>query len=147
MLKNKNKPTVNGSTQKPPSLNMISEGTKIKGTITSKDDIRISGELDGEAICKGKLIVASSAHLDGDINSADADIAGHISGTIKVTNKLVLRQTAVVGGDIYTKILIVEEGAQLNGNCRMGSEKQELDASEDAKFAKATKKNADKESV
>jgi cytoskeletal protein CcmA (bactofilin family) len=27
-----------------------------------------------------------------------------------------------VYGDIYTKVFVVEEGAQLNGNCKMGEQ-------------------------
>lgn len=134
---NNNKPekNVNGTSQKTPSLNMISEGTKIKGTINSQNDIRIAGQLEGEAVCKGKVIVSSSAHLDGNISSVEADIAGNVVGTIKVSDKLILRQSAVVGGDIYTKVLIVEEGAQLNGNCRMGTQEGKIDASADAMYA------------
>ncbi len=131
MFKNKPTPTVNDTSQKHPSLNVISEGTKIKGTITSQDDIRIVGEIDGEAICKGKIIVGPSAKLDGNLTSVDADIAGRVEGTIKVSNKLTLKETAYVGGDVYAKVLVVEEKATLNGNCKTGSDannyKSEID--------------------
>jgi cytoskeletal protein CcmA (bactofilin family) len=138
--KNKNKPPVNETTSKTPSLNLISEGTRIKGTITSQNDLRISGRLDGEAICKGKIIVASAARVDGNITTVEADIAGNVTGTLKVSDRLTLRKSAVVGGDIYTKVLVVEEGAQMNGNCRMGAEVQELNVSDDSEFEKETKK-------
>jgi cytoskeletal protein CcmA (bactofilin family) len=140
MLKNKSKPPVNETTPKTPSLNLISEGTRIKGTITSQNDLRISGRLDGEAICKGKIIVASTARIDGNITTVEADIAGNITGTLKVSDRLTLRKSAIVGGDIYTKILVVEEGAQMNGNCRMGAEVQELNITDDSEFEKETKK-------
>lgn len=129
---------VNGTSQKSPSLNMISEGTKIKGTIKSQNDIRIAGRLEGEVICKGKVIVSSSAHIDGNIASVESDIAGKVDGTIKVSDKLTLRQSANVGGDIFTKVLIVEEGAQLNGNCKMGTQDASIDAATDADYAEST---------
>lgn len=138
MFKNKTDNKVNGTAQKSPSLNMISEGTTIKGTIKSQNDLRIAGRLEGEAICKGKVIISSSAHIDGNIASVDADVAGKIEGTIKVSNKLSLRQTAIIGGDIYTKVLIVEEGAQINGNCRMGSQNENIDGASDATYAEST---------
>lgn len=138
MLNKNSDSKVNGTSQKSPSLNMISEGTTIKGTIKSQNDLRIAGRLEGEAICKGKVIVSSSAHIDGNITSAEADIAGKIEGTIKVSDKLTLRQSAIVGGDIYTKTLIVEEGAQLNGNCRMGNNDTEIDGPTDAEYAEST---------
>lgn len=102
-----------------PSINMISEGTHVKGTLNTKNDIRIAGKLEGEAEAKGKLIIASTGVVDGDIEAVDADIAGKLLGEIHVSNKLILRQSAVVDGDIYTKSLLVEEGAQINGACRM----------------------------
>lgn len=102
-----------------PSINMISEGTHVKGTLNTKNDIRIAGKLEGEAEAKGKLIIASTGIVDGDIEAVDADIAGKLLGEIHVSNKLILRQSAVVDGDIYTKSLLVEEGAQINGACRM----------------------------
>lgn len=140
LKKNKIKPPVNGTTPKTPSLNLISEGTRIKGTITSQNDLRISGRLEGEAICKGKIIVSSSAHIDGNLTTVEADIAGNITGTLKISDRLTLRKSAIVGGDIYTKILVVEEGAQMNGNCRMGAGDKELNISDDTEFVKETKK-------
>lgn len=102
-----------------PSVNMISEGTTLNGTIDTKNDVRIAGILDGEARAKGKIIVSSSGKVDGNIEASDADIAGKIDGEVRVTNKLVLRKSAVVEGDIYTKTILAEEGSQINGSFHM----------------------------
>lgn len=123
MFNTKTDNKVNGSSSsQSPALNMVSEGTKFKGTIDSSNDIRIAGRVEGEAITKGKLIVTSSGLVKGDSKVGDADIAGKVEGTLRVAGKLNLRQSAVVNGDVYTKTLIVEEGAQINGACRMGEE-------------------------
>jgi len=111
----KSQPT-NGS----PSLNMISEGTRITGDIQSESDIRISGQLTGEASSKGKVIIASSGHVEGNVRAGDADIAGKLRGELFISGKLILRKTAVIDGNIHTKTLLVEEGAQITGNCNMG---------------------------
>lgn len=105
-----------------PSVNMISEGTNLKGNLQTESDIRIAGSLEGEARASGKLIITSSGSVNGDIESEDADIAGSLDGEIHVKNKLVLRQSALIDGDIYTKTLLVEEGARINGTCHMGDE-------------------------
>lgn len=102
-----------------PSVNMISEGTKLNGTLNTKNDIRIAGTLDGEAKAEGKIIVSSTGTVDGNIEGVDADIAGRIDGEVRVTNKLVLRKSAVIEGDIYTKTILAEEGAQINGSFHM----------------------------
>ncbi|MEX1061998.1 MAG: polymer-forming cytoskeletal protein [Balneolaceae bacterium] len=104
----------------PPTLNMISEGTRLTGDIHSDNDIRISGNVEGEARSKGKVILTSSGRVKGNIRAGDADIAGKLDGELFIEGKLVLRESAVIDGDIHTKTLLVEEGAQISGNCNMG---------------------------
>lgn len=122
MFNKEEKKVVNGSKNQSPTLNMISEGTTVKGTINTENDIRIAGNTDGEVISKGKLIVTSSGHVEGGVDALDADIAGKVEGELRISNKLSLRQSAVINGDIFAKTLIVEEGAEMNGTCRMGAE-------------------------
>lgn len=124
---NKNNNTVSSTNNnQSPSLNMISEGTKLKGNINSQNDLRIAGHIEGEAISKSKLILSGSGKIIGNINSEEADIAGTLEGEVKVSNKLILRKSAVINGDIYAKSLLVEEGAQINGACHMGGELSKL---------------------
>ena len=143
MFNKEDKKSSNGMSSQSPSLNMISEGTRLKGTINSQSDIRIAGTVVGEAISKGKLIVTSTGKIEGNVKVSDADIAGKIEGELHVTNKVILRQSAVIDGDTHTKTLIVEEGAQMNGACRMSSDKKDLGQSSDSDFAKATKLKSD----
>lgn len=140
---NKTKKIVsNNSTNQSPSVNIISEGTKLKGNIHSNSDMRISGSIFGEAISKGKLIITEQGNVKGNVSSADADLAGRVEGDVRVSNKLVLRQNAVIDGNIYTKTLIVEEGAQINGTCKMGADAKSLSGHSDAEYAEETKLKA-----
>lgn len=118
--KSKQKSSQQGSNNLP-AINMISEGTKIDGALRTNDDVRVAGEVDGEASSKGKFILTSTGKIEGDVKASDADIAGKVEGELRVSNKLILRQSAVVTGDIHTKILLVEEGAQFDGACNMSS--------------------------
>lgn len=134
-----NKASNNNNANQSPAVNILSEGTKLKGDLNSQTDIRIAGTIDGEAMSKGKLIVTANGKIVGNITSADADIAGRIEGEVKVSNKLTLRETAVIDGNIYTKTLIVEEGAEINGSIRMGSDSKSLSQKSDADYAGDTK--------
>ena len=113
---------VSDNSRQSPTVNIISEGTKLKGDLISDSDIRVAGTIEGEANSKGKIIVTGNGKIKGNINSGDADIAGKVDGEVKVSGKLTLRSQAIIDGNIYTKTLIVEEGAQINGSCRMGSD-------------------------
>lgn len=121
-----------------PNVNMISSGTNIVGALTTDNDIRISGNLDGEITTKGKIIVSKGGLIKGDVRAKEADIAGTIDGELEIEQKLILRQSAIVKGDIVTKSLLVEEGARFDGACTMGSK----GSSENGKNRKNSKKNA-----
>ena len=108
-----------------PILNMISEGTILNGNIESESDIRISGTIEGEAHSTGRIIVTAAGSVNGNIKAEDADIAGKLDGELFISGKLILRSSAVVTGDIHTKTLLVEEGAQIRGNCNMSSNGQQ----------------------
>lgn len=144
---NKKKKSTNMNAKKSennlPSINMISEGTQLDGTIQTKNDVRIAGTVDGKAKADGKVIVSSSGKVKGNIEADDADIAGSIDGEVRVTNKLVLRKSAVVEGDIYTKSVLAEEGAQINGAFHM-SDNIKKDTSANGLSSKKSKGTKDK---
>lgn len=129
---------MSNTTTNSPSVNIISEGTKLKGNLRANSDIRIGGMIDGEAISKGKLIITGKGRVTGNVTASEADIAGKVEGEVKVANKLILRKNAVIDGNIYTKTLVVEEGAQINGACRMGEDMKSISQINDADYEKDT---------
>jgi cytoskeletal protein CcmA (bactofilin family) len=48
-------------------------------------------------------------------------ISGSVVGDIIASKKIVLHKTARVQGDLQTPTIVVEEGAQFNGNLSMNS--------------------------
>ncbi len=109
-----------GDTSTQPSITIIAEGSLIKGSISVSSDFRLAGNIDGNITSDGKCIIASSATVLGDIVSPDSDIAGTVTGNLNVNQKLILRKTAVIKGDIRTSVLLVEEGARIDGTIVMG---------------------------
>lgn len=107
------------STPNQPMINMISEGTRIKGELSSETDVRIAGTVDGEIHAEGKCIVTNSGNVKGNISADEADISGSVNGEIKVGTRLILRKSAKVIGNIHAKSFLVEEGAIFEGTCRM----------------------------
>lgn len=104
----------------PAQVNLIASGTKLEGTIHTKDDIRVSGHVDGSLHVQGKAMVAPEGVVDGDLHADDSDVAGTINGELRIKGRLLLKSTARVKGTIHTSRLIVEEGATFDGQCVMG---------------------------
>ena len=119
------------STANPKSMNQLGQGTVISGDVRSDSDIRIDGKVNGNVFTKAKLVLGSSAVIEGKVNCANAYIEGTVNGNIEAGELLILSKTAFVSGDIIIKKLVVEEGAKFNGRCTMGiqvirnSEKEE----------------------
>lgn len=101
--------------------NIIAQGTKVVGTITTNSDIRIDGELEGDLSCKGKVVVGQQGNIKGNVDCANAEIMGNINGKMIVNGTLSLKSSSKVWGQIKTKILSIEPEAQFTGSCEMGN--------------------------
>lgn len=121
----KNEPTVKKSnnTGMGPShaLNSLVEGTVVSGTVTSDSDIRVDGKLSGDLNCASKMIIGPSGSIEGDVQCENALIEGSFKGNLVVRNTLHIKENATVEGDINTDKLIVDQGAEFNVTCNMGS--------------------------
>ena len=104
--------------------NMIANGTIIKGIITTDSDMRIDGEVEGDIICTGKIVIGTLGKLTGNLKCASAEIMGKVDGTIKTTDQLSMKATAQITGEITTKVLSIEPNAIFTGSCTMTSEEQ-----------------------
>jgi cytoskeletal protein CcmA (bactofilin family) len=105
---------------------MIGAGTIITGDMESNGDIRIDGILKGNLTGKAKVIIGAEGVVEGNIEGVQADIMGHVTGTIRVQELLFLHGKTQVNGDIYAGKLQVEPTAVFNGNCHMGANVVEL---------------------
>ena len=101
--------------------NIIAQGTKIVGTITTNSDIRIDGELEGDLVCKGKIVIGQQGNIKGNVECANAEVMGNINGKMVVSGTLSLKATSKIWGQIKTKILSIEPEAQFTGSCEMGN--------------------------
>jgi len=99
--------------------NALTNGSKIVGKIFADSDFRIDGEVEGTITCSGKVVIGQKGVLKGSISCTNAEIIGTVEGDIVVAETLSLRGTAVIVGDVKTKILMVEPNAVFNGTCSM----------------------------
>lgn len=115
MGSNKNQQTDTGS------VNLIGNGTKIVGDITSAQDVRIDGHLSGNIVTSGRFVLGPNGMVEGNVTSGNADLMGEVKGKVNVSETLSLKSTAKVSGDIVTGKLAIEPGALFTGTCNMGA--------------------------
>lgn len=106
--------------------NTIGKGTTLNGSIETYGNLRIEGKVYGDITAKSKVVIGKSAHIEGNILAQNADIEGEVKGKVEISDILVLKPTAKIHGDILTNKLIVESGAQFNGQSKMGQKVREI---------------------
>ena len=100
-------------------LNVLTFGTKIVGKINAESDFRLDGEIEGDIVCKGKVVIGQRGLLKGSITCVNAEIIGKVLGNFNIAETLTLRATAEINGDVKTKSLMVEPNAVFNGSFSM----------------------------
>ena len=101
------------------AINIITDGTRIKGDIIATGDFRLDGVLEGNIQLNGKLVVGDSGVVNGNVLCQNANMIGTVNGNLSVKELLSLHTTARVRGDILINKLSIEPGAAFSGKCRM----------------------------
>ena len=108
-------------------VSRVSEGTFLKGSLTSTGDIRIDGKVEGQISSQSRVVVGEAAVINGVLACNTLDLWGTIEGDVYVKDVMSLKSTAVVTGNLHVRKFQVEMGAQVNGTCKMIDE-EEYDA-------------------
>lgn len=123
------------------SINIISEGTSIKGDINASGDTRIDGELIGNIVSKGKLVVGPKGKIAGEIRCNNVEVSGFIKGKVTASELLNLKSASKIEGDIVAGKLSVEPGATFTGTCAMGEASATVTASNEKERTLYNKKS------
>ncbi|MCD6080789.1 MAG: polymer-forming cytoskeletal protein [Candidatus Omnitrophica bacterium] len=104
---------------------VLEVNAEMQGELTFKDPVNliINGNFQGKLNVRGMLSIGERATVNADILGEDILIAGRVEGKITAEKRVRLVPPADVKGEIRTHLLVVEEGAVLNGSCVMGERK------------------------
>lgn len=98
---------------------VLGPGVVWKGQLSGKGGVRIEGALDGDINLQGTLVVGETGRVTCQQLRANVVIvAGAVRGDI-VAEKLEIRSTGRVWGDVVTAAFSTEEGAFLRGQVTM----------------------------
>jgi cytoskeletal protein CcmA (bactofilin family) len=100
----------------------LDSGSKISGKLSFDGPTRIDGQVDGEITGKDSLTIGESAVVTAQIKAASIIVAGKISGDLTATQRIEIRPSAKVIGNLTAPVLVVHEGALFEGHCSMQPE-------------------------
>lgn len=118
---------------------MLADGTNLRGKLTGKGGVRIEGNFEGEVDLDGLFVIGPTGRVTcEELRAKTVIVAGAMRGDI-FAEKVEIRATGRVWGDVVTTAIATEEGAFLRGRIQMeedlelGEEQpaEEADAGED----------------
>ena len=122
---------------------VIGSGVVWKGRLSGTGGVRIEGALDGDIKLQGLLVVGETGRVTCDeLRATVVIVAGAVRGNI-FAEKLEIRSTGRVWGNVVTEAFSTEEGAFLRGQVTM-EEKVEI-GDEDSTEAEEAEPESDSE--
>lgn len=101
--------------------NVLSADVEIKGTVKFTNDLVVDGKIEGQINSDGSLTVGENARLKAEIKTATVVVYGKVHGNITATDRVELKASSEVVGDIKAKTLAIEAGAIFVGKSTVGT--------------------------
>lgn len=121
--------------RKKPRLDAITAflgaGTAYHGQFNFQGVVRIDGEIFGDIISDGVLVLGEQGLVEGSVRVGELVAGGRIVGDVAASRRLVLNKSARVRGNLAAPSMVVEDGAVINGRiCMTDPEAVEAAAAE-----------------
>ena len=105
--------------------NVVSLGPRdiLQGRLEIQGDLRIAGNVEGDLKASGDVTIDPGATIQAAIEGANISVRGQVTGNVTARKRLTLGGSGHLQGDVRVARLTVEDGATLNGNVTMSSER------------------------
>jgi cytoskeletal protein CcmA (bactofilin family) len=94
----------------------IGRSVTIKGELSGAEDLFVDGEVEGSIELRTHaLTVGPNGRVRANVVAQDVVIFGKVEGNVRGNERVELKRSAVLHGDIFTQRIVIEEGAFLKG--------------------------------
>ena len=94
----------------------IGKSVIVKGELSGSEDLYVDGVVEGTIELQGNsLIVGPNGQVKAKVNAKNVTVQGKMDGNIHANERVELRKTAVIAGEIVTQRVAIEEGAYFKG--------------------------------
>jgi len=94
----------------------IGKSVVVKGELSGSEDLIVDGEVEGSISLRGQtLTVGPNGRVRANIEARNVVLHGRVNGNIHATERVELRKTASLTGDISTARIAIDDGAFFKG--------------------------------
>jgi cytoskeletal protein CcmA (bactofilin family) len=99
---------------------VIGRSVVVRGELSGNEDLYMDGDLEGTiTLTDSRLTIGPNARVVADLNVRDLVVLGNLTGNVKASGRVELRQSASVSGDIVASRLSIEESAVMQGRVEL----------------------------
>src|SRR5437868_940687 len=94
----------------------IGKSVVIKGELSGSEDLYLDGQVEGSIEMAGnRLTIGPNGKVKANVTARSAVVQGRLEGNVRASDRVDLKQSAIVLGDIATQRISIEEGAYFKG--------------------------------
>ena len=121
----------------PEFATIIGPDASFKGDLRFESAAKVLGRFEGSITSKGKVHIANGSDCKATIAAKEVAVEGRIEGNVEAGDRIEIKPTGIVMGDIVAARMIMAEGASINGHCHIGPNGQATAPGKPASVAEA----------
>ena len=95
----------------------IGKSVVIKGELSGSEDLYLDGEGEGSVELRShSLTVGPNGKIRANVNAKEVVIHGKVDGNVRGSDRVELKKSAVLNGDVITQRIVIEDGAFFKGS-------------------------------
>jgi cytoskeletal protein CcmA (bactofilin family) len=94
----------------------IGKSVVVKGELSGSEDLYLDGEVEGSIDLQDhSLTIGPHGRVRANVKARDVVVHGKVDGNVQGTDRVELKRSAVVTGDVHTQRIVIEDGAFFKG--------------------------------
>lgn len=94
----------------------IGKSVIVKGELSGSEDLYLDGEIEGSIELRNhSLVIGPNGRIRANVHAKDVVVHGKVDGNVRGNDRVELKKSAQVNGDIITQRIVIEDGAYLKG--------------------------------
>jgi len=95
----------------------IGKSVVVRGELSGSEDLYLDGEVEGSIeLREHHLTIGPHGRVRASVNARDIVVHGQLNGNVQGTERVELKKSAVLTGDIVTQRIVIEDGAVFKGS-------------------------------
>lgn len=103
-------------------ISLLGKGAEVNGEVSFINGLRVEGIIKGKVRSEATLEIGPGGMVDAEVHIRKMIISGEFKGVIHATDRVEIRKSGKVFGEIFSPCLIIEAGATFDGHCNMREE-------------------------